>query len=63
MNAKTTAQRGQSADVDIEQFLADHYDEVASKLAAARAEIAAGQAEALEPLDELLRDARLRAAQ
>ncbi|MFN9848995.1 MAG: hypothetical protein ACK56C_11535 [Alphaproteobacteria bacterium] len=45
-------------DADIDQFLADNFDDVAAKLAAGRAQIARGEATPLEPLDTLLRDAR-----
>ena len=45
-------------DAEIDQFLADNFDDVAAKLAAGRAQIARGEATPLEPLDMLLRDAR-----
>jgi len=61
INAKTTnAQRAgiPDTDADIDQFLGEHHDEIAAKLAAGRAQILRGEAAPLEPLDELLRDAR-----
>jgi hypothetical protein len=63
MSTKTTpAVRGAAhdGDAEIDRFLADNHDEIAAQLAAAREEILNGQATALEPLDELLRDARAR---
>jgi hypothetical protein len=45
-------------DAEIDQFLADNFDEVAAKLAAGRAQVTRGEATPLEPLDMLLRDAR-----
>jgi len=56
---QTKARR--AANDDIEQFLADHHDEVDAKLAAARKSIARGRAKPLEPLPKLQRDARRRA--
>ena len=50
------------ADADIDRFLSAHHDEIAAQLAAGRGQIARGEAAPLEPLDELLRDARERAA-
>lgn len=61
MNAKVTkVQRAalRDTDADIDQFMVDHHDEVAAKLAAGREQIARGEASPLEPLDALLRDAR-----
>lgn len=61
MNAKATnMQRAALPDVDadIDQFLVDHHDDVAAKLAAGREQIARGEASPLEPLDALLRDVR-----
>jgi hypothetical protein len=61
MTAKTNHARRaspQNAEADIDLFLADHHDAVVEKLAAGRAEIMNGEATPLEPLDELLRDAR-----
>ena len=61
MNAKATnLQRAAlpDTDADIDQFLVDHHDEVAAKVAAGREQIARGEASPLEPLDALLRDAR-----
>jgi hypothetical protein len=45
-------------EADIDQFMVEHHEEVATKLAAAQGEIARGEALALEPLEELVRDAR-----
>jgi hypothetical protein len=45
-------------DADIDQFLADNFDDVSAKLAAGRAQVTRGEATPLEPLDTLLRDAR-----
>lgn len=45
-------------DAEIDQFLADNFDDVAAKLAAGRAQVTRGEATPLEPLDMLLRDAR-----
>lgn len=45
-------------DADIDQFLADNFNDVAAKLAAGRAQVIRGEAAPLEPLDTLLRDAR-----
>jgi len=58
MNIRNQPKAPADADADIDRFLADNHDEVASKLAAARDEIMRGQAGALEPLDELLATAR-----
>jgi len=61
MNTKTTiAERAATpdTDADIDQFLAEHHDEVAAKLAAGRDQIARGEAAPLEPLDVLLGEAR-----
>jgi hypothetical protein len=46
------------ADADIDRYLRDNHDDFAAKLAAARDQIAAGDATPLEPLDALLREAR-----
>jgi len=43
-------------------FLTAHQREIEAKLAAARAQIARGEARPLEPLDELLQAARAHAA-
>lgn len=43
---------------DIERFLVENHKEVAAKLEDARTSIARGEAEPLEPLPVLLRDAR-----
>jgi hypothetical protein len=45
-------------DVAIDEFIEAHHEEVVAKLAAARGEIARGEAVALEPLEELLSEAR-----
>ncbi|WP_397403994.1 hypothetical protein [Phenylobacterium sp.] len=45
-------------DAEIDQFLADNFDDLAAKLAAGRAQVTRGEATPLEPLDMLLRDAR-----
>lgn len=45
-------------DAEIDQFLADNFDDVAAKLAAGRAQVTRGETTPLEPLDMLLRDAR-----
>ena len=61
MNAKTTnVQRVAlpGTDADIDQFLADNFDDVAAKLAAGREQLTRGEAAPLEPLDTLLRTAR-----
>ncbi|WP_337188375.1 hypothetical protein [Phenylobacterium sp.] len=61
MNLKATSVRRtplQDADGDIDRFLVDNHDDVAAKLAAGRQQIGQGEAEPLEPLDVLLRDAR-----
>jgi hypothetical protein len=44
----------------LEQYLVDHHDEVEAQLEEARAEIAEDKAAPLEPLTDLLRDARRR---
>jgi hypothetical protein len=51
-----------NADADLDLFLADHRDQIATKLAAARDEIGRGEAAPLEPLEAILREARDRAA-
>lgn len=61
MNTKTTKDVREAvpdSDAGIDQYLAEHHDEVAGKLAAARAQIEAGEAASLEPLEELLQEAR-----
>jgi hypothetical protein len=45
-------------DADIDRFIIEHHGEFAAKLAAAQAEIARGEVSTLEPLEELLKDAR-----
>jgi hypothetical protein len=63
MNGKTVHKRRVHAaapDADIDQFLAEHHDDVAAQLAAGRDQVARGEAVPLEPLDVLLRDARAR---
>ncbi len=50
-------------EADIDDFLAEHHDEIAAKLDEARAEVARGEAAPLEALAELLRAARARAGQ
>jgi hypothetical protein len=45
-------------DADIDRFLIDNHRDIAAKLAAGREQVARGEAAALEPLDDLLRDAR-----
>ena len=61
MNAKATNMQRAAlpdTDADIDQFLADEHDDLATKLAAGREQIARGEATPLEPLDGMLRDAR-----
>jgi hypothetical protein len=48
-------------DLTQERFLADHHDAVEAKLQQARASIARGEAQPLEALPDLLREARRRA--
>ena len=48
------------SDADIDRFLVEHHADVAAKLAAARGQVAGGEAAPLEPLEELLREARAR---
>ena len=43
---------------ELDRYLAEHHDEVEAKLDEARGEIAAGKAAPLEPLADLLREAR-----
>ena len=64
MNAKATnVQRATTdTDADIDQFLADNHADIEAKLAAARDEIARGEASPLEPLEALIAEARKRAA-
>lgn len=62
MSAKANIQTAANTDADIDRFLAHHHDEVAAKLAAARDQIARGDAAPLEPLEALLSEARERAA-
>jgi hypothetical protein len=62
MSAKPNMQRVADTDADIDQFLAEHHDEVAAKLAAGREQIMRGEAAPLEPLEALLREAHERAA-
>lgn len=49
------------SDADLDRVLAERHDEVAAKLAKARASIARGEAAPLEPLAVLLRTARAHA--
>lgn len=59
MSPKTTiAQRTVAPDADIDAFVAAHHDEIAAKLTVGRDEILRGEATPLEPLEDLLRDAR-----
>ena len=56
---RTFASKAESAaNTALEQYLADHRDEVEAQLEEARAEIAAGKAAPLEPLTDLLREVR-----
>lgn len=48
------------SDADIDRFLIEHHDDVAAKLAAGRGQVAGGEVAPLEPLEELLREARAR---
>ena len=60
MSPKATTSRefAPDTDADIDQFLANHHEDVAAKLATGREQIARGEAVLLEPLEILLRDAR-----
>jgi hypothetical protein len=46
-------------DAELEAYLAAHHGEIEAKLDEARSEIDAGKAGPLEPLSDLMRDARL----
>jgi hypothetical protein len=61
MNAKVTAVQPADVDVDIDLFLVEQRDALASKLAAGRDQIARGEGAPLESLQALLREARERA--
>jgi hypothetical protein len=61
MNARTQPKVAVQTDADIDQFLAGNHDEIAAKLEAARVSIERGEARDLEPLEELLADARKQA--
>lgn len=50
--------RAAQSDEDLDAFLAEHHIEIEAKLERARASIARGEAQALEPLDALLAEAR-----
>ena len=50
-----------AADLEIEQYLARNREAIGVKLQKARASIARGKARPLEPLGDLLREARRRA--
>ncbi len=64
MTAKSVnLRRAAEPDADLDQFVVQHHAEVAAKLAAARDELAGGQGQPLEPLEELLSAARSRSAQ
>jgi hypothetical protein len=60
MSPKATTSRAAApdSDADIDQFLADHHEDVAAKLATGRDQLARGEAVPLESLEILLRDAR-----
>lgn len=61
MSAKSAnARRPDDQDADLDNFVAEHHIEIAAKLADARAELAAGNGEPLEPLEDLLAAARSR---
>ena len=49
---------GPRTDAELESFLAEHHEEVETKLQKARQSIARGRVKVLEPLPTLLRDAR-----
>jgi hypothetical protein len=53
-----TSARETADDADMDRYLAEHHDEIEGKLDEARGEIAAGKAAPLEPLADLLREAR-----
>lgn len=55
-NLQRTAEPDTEADID--RFLAERHHEIAAKLAAGREQVAGGDVAPLEPLDQLLRDAR-----
>ena len=47
-----------TTEADIDQFLADNFDDLTAKLAAGREQLTRGEAAPLQPLDTLLRTAR-----
>ncbi|MCI3134601.1 hypothetical protein [Phenylobacterium aquaticum] len=59
MSSKSTsAHRTVAPDADLDVFVAAHHDEIAAQLAVGRDEVLRGEATPLEPLEDLLRDAR-----
>ena len=62
MNAKATnTQRAAfpDTDADIDRFTIENHNDIAAKLAAGREQVMGGKAALLEPLDALLRAARV----
>ena len=58
MNLRVPSKAQVDEEADIDGFLSENRDYVAAKLEAAREEIARGEVSALEPLEDLLAEAR-----